>query len=142
MRRFSRMLISKYVHRSVIVMNSIDIRFSRNVFEAVQKTLSTCFIGSKTRQNSPAHFLNITKQELHFQILHPETLLAGRGMRLLNKILYGEATHSGLKIIPLSILYHPLSFCKDMPKEGEDYSHQSFPSNFFQELDLRFYYPF
>ena len=41
---FSRMLISN-VHKSIIVMNS---RFSRNVFEALQKTLSTCFIGSKT----------------------------------------------------------------------------------------------
>ena len=141
MRRFSRMLISKYVHKSIIVMNSIDTGFSRNVFEAVQKTLGTRFIGSKTRQNTPARFLNIIKQELHFA-LHPETLLAGRGMGLLNNILYGEAPHRGLKIIPLSNLYHPLSFCKDTPKEGEDYSHQSFPSNFFQELDLRFYYPF
>ena len=29
-------------------MNSLDTCFSRNVFEAVQKTRSTCFIGSKT----------------------------------------------------------------------------------------------
>ena len=29
-------------------MNCIGTRFSRNVFEAVQKTRSTCFIGSKT----------------------------------------------------------------------------------------------
>ena len=29
-------------------MNSLDTRFSPNVFEAVQKTRSTCFIGSKT----------------------------------------------------------------------------------------------
>ena len=35
------------VHKSTIVMNSLDTRFSRNVFEAVQKTRSTCFIGSK-----------------------------------------------------------------------------------------------
>ena len=41
------MLISK-VHKSIIVMNSLNTRFSRNVFEAVQKTCSTCFIGSKT----------------------------------------------------------------------------------------------
>ena len=47
MRCFPRMLISN-VHKSIIVMNSIDTRFSRNVFEAVQKTRSTCFIGSKT----------------------------------------------------------------------------------------------
>ena len=47
MRCFSRMLIPN-VHKSIIVMNSIDTRFSRNVFEAVQKTCTTCFIGSKT----------------------------------------------------------------------------------------------
>ena len=41
------MLISN-VHKSIIVMNSLDTRFSKNVFEAVQKTRSTCFIGSKT----------------------------------------------------------------------------------------------
>ena len=34
MQCFSRMLISN-VHKSIIVMNSIDTRFSRNVFEAV-----------------------------------------------------------------------------------------------------------
>ena len=47
LRCFSRMLISN-VHKSIIVMNSLDTRFSKNVFEAVQKTRSTCFIGSKT----------------------------------------------------------------------------------------------
>ena len=36
------------VHKSIIVMNSLDTRFTRNVFEAIQKTCSTCFIGSKT----------------------------------------------------------------------------------------------
>ena len=30
---------------------SLDTRFSRNVFEPVQKTRSTCFIGSKTVLN-------------------------------------------------------------------------------------------
>ena len=49
MRCFSRMPISN-VPKSLIVMNSIDTRFSRNVFEAVQKTRGTCFIGSKTTQ--------------------------------------------------------------------------------------------
>jgi len=44
---FSRMLISN-VHKSIIVMNSLDARVSKNVFEGVQKTRSTCFIGSKT----------------------------------------------------------------------------------------------
>ena len=46
MRCFSCMLISN-VYKSIIVMNSIDTRFSRNVLEAVQKTRSACFIGSK-----------------------------------------------------------------------------------------------
>ena len=44
---FFCMLIPK-VHKSIIVMNFLDTHFSRNVFEAVQKTRSTCFIGSKT----------------------------------------------------------------------------------------------
>ena len=44
---FSSSLISN-VHKSIIVMNSLDTRFSRNVFKAVQKTCTTCFIGSKT----------------------------------------------------------------------------------------------
>ena len=39
---FSRMLISN-VHKSIIVMNSLDTRFSRNVFEAVQKTRSAFY---------------------------------------------------------------------------------------------------
>ena len=37
-------------HKSIIVMNSLNKRFSRNVFEAVQKTRSTCFLGFKTTQ--------------------------------------------------------------------------------------------
>ena len=44
---FSRTQISN-IHESIIVMKSIDTRFLRNVFEAVQNTRSTCFIGSKT----------------------------------------------------------------------------------------------
>ena len=50
MRCFSRVLIFN-IHKSIIAlifMNSLDTHFSRNVFEAVQKTRSTCFIGSKT----------------------------------------------------------------------------------------------
>ena len=43
------MLISN-VHKSIIVMNFLDARFSKNIFEAVQKTRGTCFIGSKTTQ--------------------------------------------------------------------------------------------
>ena len=40
------MLISN-VHKSIIVMSSIDTHFSKNIFEAVQKTRSTCFIKKK-----------------------------------------------------------------------------------------------
>ena len=36
------------IHESIIVMKSIDTRFFRNVFEAVQNTRSKCFIESKT----------------------------------------------------------------------------------------------
>ena len=46
---FSRMLIPN-VYKSIIVMNSIDTRFSSNVFEAVQKTRSTCFIGKRDKK--------------------------------------------------------------------------------------------
>ena len=57
MRFFSRMLIAK-VHKSIIVMNSIGTRFSRNVFEAVQKPRRTCFIGFKiTRRTFFKHYL-------------------------------------------------------------------------------------
>ena len=38
------------IHESIIVMKSIATRFFRNVFEAVQKSRSTCFIGSKTNR--------------------------------------------------------------------------------------------
>ena len=38
------------IHESIIAMKSIDTRFFRNVFEAVQDTRSTCFIGSKTTE--------------------------------------------------------------------------------------------
>ena len=44
---FSRMQIPN-IYESIIVMKSIGTRFFRNVFEAVQKTRSTCSIGSKT----------------------------------------------------------------------------------------------
>ena len=36
------------IHESIIVMKSIDTRFFRNVFEALQRTRRACFIGSKT----------------------------------------------------------------------------------------------
>ena len=38
------------IHESIIAMKSIDTHFFRNVFEAVQNTRSTCFIGSKTTE--------------------------------------------------------------------------------------------
>ena len=40
-------------------MNSIDTRLFRNVFEAVQKTRSTCFKPDKTLVKT-ARFINIT----------------------------------------------------------------------------------
>ena len=55
------MLISN-VHKSIIVMNSLDTRFSRNVFEAIQKNCSMCFIGSKTTR-------------LHLVVLNPDKTL-------------------------------------------------------------------
>ena len=41
------MLIYK-VHESVIIMNSIGTRFSRNIFDVAQKPRSMYFIGAKT----------------------------------------------------------------------------------------------
>ena len=35
------------IHERIIVMKPIDTRFFKNVFEAVQRTRSTCFNGSK-----------------------------------------------------------------------------------------------
>ena len=54
-------------------MNSIDTRFSRNAFEAVQKTCSTCFITSKTTQlhlmvlNNIKHSCSIFLHYIKFQ---------------------------------------------------------------------------
>ena len=59
------MLISN-VHKSITVMNSLDKRFSRNVLEAVEKTRSKCFIGSKSfksRSKTGARVLNITSSD-------------------------------------------------------------------------------
>ena len=63
------MLISNF-HKSVIVINSIETRFSRNVFEVVQYTRGSGFIGVSShkakpsgfipRENPPARLLNIT----------------------------------------------------------------------------------
>ena len=55
------MQISK-IHESIIGMKSIDTRFFKNVFAAVQKTRSTCFIGSKTTR-------------LRFVVLNPDKTL-------------------------------------------------------------------
>ena len=54
MQYFFLVLISN-VHKSIIVMNSIDTCFSRNVFETIQKTRSTCFISSKTTNPAIKH---------------------------------------------------------------------------------------
>ena len=43
-------------------MKSLDTRFSRNVFEAVQKTRRTCFIVSRTTR-------------LHLVVLNPDKTL-------------------------------------------------------------------
>lgn len=43
------MLISN-VHKSIIIVNSIDTGFYRNVLEALQKTCSMCFSPSKSTQ--------------------------------------------------------------------------------------------
>ena len=65
MRCYSRMLIFNF-HKSVIVMDSIDKRFSRNVFEAVQKTRSTCFVGSKTTPGTLLLVIETLLQTLQF----------------------------------------------------------------------------
>ena len=77
---FSRMLISNVHKSSIIVMNSLDTRFSKNVFEAVQKTRSTCFIGSKTTRlrlvvlnpikhscSFFKHYINVTCRKHHLR---------------------------------------------------------------------------
>ena len=65
-------------------MNSIDKRFSRNVFEAVQKPRITCFIGSKTTRRlvvlkldkTAARVLNITKKltKMHRKVIKTSNL--------------------------------------------------------------------
>ena len=55
MRCFSRMLISN-VHKSIIVMNSIDTRFSRNVFEVVQKLAARVLSGLNPIKHSCSFF--------------------------------------------------------------------------------------
>ena len=70
------MLISN-VDKSIIVMNSLDARFSKNVFEAVQKIRSTCFIGSKTTRRSRV-VLNQIKHSCSF-LKHYENGETGGG---------------------------------------------------------------
>ena len=64
MRCFSRMLMSN-VRKRIIVMNSLDTRFSRNVFEGVKKTRSTCFIGSKTTCSFFKHYMTLVTDQSH-----------------------------------------------------------------------------
>ena len=45
---FSYATVISNIHKSIIVVNSLDTCFYRNVFEIIQKTCSTCFIGCKT----------------------------------------------------------------------------------------------
>ena len=49
------MLISN-VHKSIIVMNSLDTRFSKNVFEAVQKNSQHVFYLVKNHSATPRGF--------------------------------------------------------------------------------------
>ena len=44
------------VHKSIIVMNSLDIRFSKNVFEAVQKNSQHVFYRVKNHSATPRGF--------------------------------------------------------------------------------------
>ena len=96
---FSRMLISN-VHKSIIVINSIDTRFSRNVFEAVQKTRSTCFIGSKTTRLRLV-VLNPIKHSCSF-LKHYITLNQNNVLRKFVFYLeVGEAHTKALEIISI-----------------------------------------
>ena len=60
----------------MIVMNSLDARFSKNFFEAVQRTRSTCFIGSKTTRlrlavlNPIKHSSSFFKHYLVWRLYH------------------------------------------------------------------------
>ena len=49
------MLISN-VHKNIIVMNSLDSRFSKNVFEAVQKNLQHVFYRVENHSATPRGF--------------------------------------------------------------------------------------
>ena len=49
------MLISN-VHKSIIVMNSLDTRFSKNVFEAIQKNSQYVFYRVKNHSATPRGF--------------------------------------------------------------------------------------
>ena len=49
------MLISN-VHKSIIVMNSLDARFSKNVFEAVQNNSQHVFYRVKNHSATPRGF--------------------------------------------------------------------------------------
>ena len=49
------MLISN-VHKSIIVMNSLDTRFSKNVFEAIKKNSQHVFYQVKNHSATPRGF--------------------------------------------------------------------------------------
>ena len=67
------MLMSN-VHKSIITVNSIDTRFCRNAFEAVQKTRNTCFTGSKISRLR-LMVLNPIKHPARFKALYSSTIL-------------------------------------------------------------------
>ena len=67
------MLISN-VHKSIIVMNSIDTSFSRNVFEAVQKLAARVLSGLKPDKTLWLFFLNITSNTVHVRALQLSTI--------------------------------------------------------------------
>ena len=109
MRCFSRMLISD-VHKIIIVMNSLDTRFSRNVFEAVQKTRSTCFIGSKPDKTlllvfSALH--NISKcSEKKASSLSSEPIRSDEGATLEMSALYGDKITLSTQLIKPNIRFY------------------------------------
>ena len=113
---FSRMLISN-VHKSIIVMNSIDTRLSRNVFGDVQKTRSrTCFIRSKTTQlclvvlNPIKHSCSFFEHYLKFTIFlyhHTalSTLLILVSVCSLTHVTWAQ-TQGGETPNPYLLIYH------------------------------------
>ena len=106
------MLISN-VHKSIIVMNSLDTRFSKNVFEAVQKTRSTCFIGSKTTRlrlvvlNPMKHSCSFFKHYMEYL----EESLAGQGSLVLTRREVAQLVQSINRVTSIQSVKKQLSIC-------------------------------